>query len=181
MAKAPLFRPYFLRLCSFATCFLTLFVPQFSNAQGSVQGYQHGIMLEGGGLGRYSVNYVKCLFKGYGVQGYARIGASFHENEIAMPVGMVFTLFNGSHHPEITLGCTPRSFGYAFWERDESDIGLDFILGIGYRYEPIGKRWFAAIGAYPAYRVDPTPKSCAFTEATLRAQGGISFNYWIAR
>ncbi len=181
MTKSCLLRLPALRLSLFCICLLLLTFSNSAYGQGDSRGYRHGAMFEGGGLGRYSFNYMRCLFAKNRIQGYMRVGASVYKDQLAVPVGLVLNFLPGDHHPEVSLGVTPMSTGYQFWERDESDIEIDLTLGIGYRYAPLGKRWWGSIGAFPAIRLDPVSVNSSFTTAKIRAQAGVSIGYWLAR
>lgn len=134
---------------------------------------RNGIFLEGGGaVPYYSLNYTRQLFSSEKTKTYARIGGSVWESGVAFPAGFS-VLFGGSdHHPTISLLVTPQSEGVRFWDREDSDILLDLIAGLEYRYQPEDKSIFVNIGLYPYLRLDPTTSDISEKEVEFRFRFG---------
>jgi len=95
------------------------------------------LFIEAGGTSPYySLNYAHRILAGEKVTGYLRVGGSAWGNGVAFPGGFSFLWGKNDHHPELTLVMSPYFEGARFWDRDQSDLLLDLVLGLGYRYQP---------------------------------------------
>jgi len=138
-----------------------------------------GLFLEAGGAApNYSLNYTRRIFAARKISGHIRIGGAVWGNGLAAPLGASLLLGSGDHHPELTLTLTPYSEGLHFWRRDDSDLLLDFVLGLGYRYWPSSGSFFAAAGLFPYLRLDPTPAALSEKGAELRFRLGLSVGWY---
>lgn len=154
--------------------FLLLFFSQPLHAQAL-----QGIFLEAGGAApHYSLNYTRRLFATEKAAGYLRAGGGIWGEDLAIPVGAAFLLGGSNHHPEITLALTPYSKGLRFWNRDDSDLLLDLVLGLGYRYQPASGSAFVAAGLFPYLLLDPTQDTFSEEKAELRFRGGLSIGWF---
>lgn len=136
--------------------FISLLISLSTTAQ-SGSAAAKGLFLEGGGLAPYySLNYTHRLFESENLSGYFRIGAGIWKNNLALPLGITLSAGRGDHHPEITLGVSPYSEGLQFWDREESDLKVDLVLGLAYRYQARGRSFFFSMGIFPFLRLDPT-------------------------
>ncbi len=139
---------------------------------------KNGIFLEGGGaVPYYSVNYTRQLFTSEKTKAYARIGGSVWESGVAFPVGLSLLFGSSDHHPTISFMVTPKSEGTRFWDREESDIFLDIVVGIEYRYQPVGNSFFVNAGLYPYLGLDPTTDNIseAGVDLNFRIGGGVGW------
>jgi hypothetical protein len=139
---------------------------------------KNGIFLEGGGaVSYYSLNYMRQLFASEKTKTYARIGGSVWGSGVAFPVGISLLFGSGDHHPTISLIATPHSQGTRFWSREDSDILLDLVVGLEYRYQPVAKSFFVNAGLYPYLRLDPTSSDLSEKEVEFRFRvgGGIGW------
>jgi len=139
---------------------------------------KNGIFLEGGGgVSYYSLNYTHRLFNSEKTKTYVRAGFSVWESGVAFPVGGSILFGSGDHHPTLTFIATPHSQGVRFWNRDDSDILLDLVVGLEYRYQPKEKSFFLNIGGYPFLRLDPTLNGISEKDTALRFRlgGGIGW------
>ena len=158
--------------------FLLLHCSQPLNAQAE-HPVPQGIFLEAGGAAPYySLNYTRQLFAAEKVSGHFRIGGAVWGKGLAMPVGASLLLGGGEHHPELTLTLTPYSEGLRFWNRDDSDLLLDLVLGLGYRYQPASGPFFVAAGLFPYLHFDPTPAMLSEEQAELRLRVGLSVGWY---
>jgi hypothetical protein len=134
---------------------------------------KNGIFIEGGGaVSYYSLNYTRQIFASAKMKTYARIGGSVWESGVAFPVGISLLFGSSDHHPTISLMATPQSQGTRFWDREDSDILLDFVAGLEYRYQPEEKSFFLNVGLYPYLRLDPTTSNITEKEAEFRFRFG---------
>ncbi|MCB9036595.1 MAG: hypothetical protein H6557_08260 [Lewinellaceae bacterium] len=58
---------------------------------------------------------------------------------------------------------------------------LDFVLGLGYRYQPASGSFFAAAGLFPYLHLDPTPAELSEEQAKLRLRLGLSVGWYFRR
>ena len=138
-----------------------------------------GIFLEAGGAAPYySLNYTRRIFTVEKMSGNLRIGGAVWGKGLAVPVGASLLLGGGDHHPELTLTLTPYSEGLRFWNRDDSDLLLDLVLGVGYRYQPASGAFFVAAGLFPFLHFDPTPAALSEEQAELRFRLGLSVGWY---
>ena len=155
----------------FFTCLLVLSQTLFSQIDADPALY-----IEAGGMGTgYSVNYVKPILENDGFTGYFRIGASALRTRVAVPIGFVLVSKARTHHWELTAGLTPISEGYRFWLRNSSDIGINYILGTGYRYQTRKNNYYVSLGLFHTFVTDPTTASFSETPVryTIRAAAGL--------
>lgn len=131
----------------------------------------------GGAAPYYSINYGHRILAGEKVTGYLRFGGSVWGEGVAFPAGISFLWSQSDHHPELTLGMTPHSKGARFWDRDQSDLLLDFVLGLGYRYQPQASSFFIGAGLYPYVRLDPTREEVSEKKADLGMRLGGSVGW----
>lgn len=133
----------------------------------------NGVFLEAGGAAPYySLSYARCFFAAEKASGHFRIGGSVWGKGLAIPVGASIALGAGAHRPELSLVFTPFSQGLRFWDRDESDLFLDLLLGAGYRYQPVSGSFFVTAGLFPYLRLDPAPAALSEGGAELRLRVG---------
>lgn len=153
--------------------------PSFSQAGRTTP---QGIFLEAGGAAPYySLNYTRRLFAAEKISGYFRIGGSVWGNGVAFPVGASLMLGGGDHHPELSLALTPHFEGQRFWSREDSDLFVDLVLGLGYRYQPASGHFFVAGGLFPYLRFDPTSAALSEKKAELGLRPGGSVGWYFGR
>ena len=154
--------------------FLFGFVFQLLPAQS--QEMQAGaIFLEAGGTHPYyALGYQGRLFATKNTTTYLRLGASIWGDGISGSVGASVLMGKGQHHPELILAITPYSEGARFWDRAQSDVKLDLVLGLGYRYQTPDKPFFLSAGAFPYLRLDPTANQLSESPAQLLFRPGVA-------
>lgn len=136
------------------------------------------LFVEGGGIAPYySINYGHRILNNEKVSGYLRLGGSVWPDGVAFPAGLSFLWAKNDHHPELTLAMTPNFEGARFWNRDQSDLLLDLVLGLGYRYQPADASFFLGGGIYPFIRLDPTRDELSEKKADLRIRLGGSIGW----
>lgn len=105
----------------------------------------------------YSVNYERVFANGSNYIKSFRVGCSLYNNTIALPVGISFFKGKAPHYLDYSLLLTPYIEGYQqlFNGKNSSDKKAYIMPGIGYRYQPIKKGFFAKITAGPVLSLDP--------------------------
>lgn len=154
---------------------IALFLACFSLQTASTQTAHPSLFVEGGGVTHfYSLNYSKPFFESGKWAGYFRIGAGIWDNTLAIPLGVTLVGSKNAHHPEITLAFGAFSEGLQFWNREESDLMLDLVLGLAYRYQPPGSAYYLSAGGFPYLRLDPTADTLSEKKAKLGFRPGFS-------
>ena len=133
----------------------------------------------GGGTSSYSINYSKRIFAVKKSNAYLRAGVSIWKDQITLPLGLTLITGEGNHHVELTLTLAPISKGLEFWDRDASDIRLDLVFGLGYRYQPAAKAFFISAGIYPHLMIDPTATSISEETSAILLRSGVSLGYFL--
>lgn len=132
------------------------------------------LFLETGGLSTpYSVNYAGLVFGSESWQTYFNAGLGIWDGSLSLPLGINLLIGRADHLMELRFGFGLYSEGLRFWNRDQSDIFLDLVAGVAYRYQPRGRSFFLSAGCYPYFRLDPTPDRLAGKDVTLKWRPGL--------
>lgn len=142
----------------FLACFCLLGITLCSAAQDMTNSTRNSIYLETASKGAlYSLNYERVFAKDGRLKKSFRAGAGIYNNTLAIPLGI--SLFKGKapHHIEFNLLLTPYIEHYRslFNGTNTSDKKGYVMPGIGYRYQPLQKSFFAKIIAGPVLYLDP--------------------------
>ena len=138
----------------------------------------HSIFFEiAGAAPNYSLNYAKYAWGGNRGAGFFRVGLGIWDNRISVPIG--FSIINGGRDNflELSFMITPFSEGYRFWKRNQSDIKMDLMTGIGYKYQPRTENYFFNLGIFPYVRLDPTPNNISSENVIFRFRPGIGAGF----
>lgn len=155
--------------------FIVLIFPFLGLQAASAQSAPSSLFVEGGGVAPYySLNYSKVLFESESWAGYFRIGAGVWDNILAVPLGLTLVGGKRDYHPELTIALGPFSEGLQFWDREKSDLMLDLVLGLAYRYQPAGSSFHLSAGGFPYLRLDPTEDRFSEKKAKVGIRPGIS-------
>jgi hypothetical protein len=137
--------------------------------------HANSLFLELGGVtASYSMNYARYIFSGKVANAYFRAGASVWKDQVTLPLGLSLMSGATDHHLELNLVVAPISEGLAFWDRAASDIKIDLVLGLGYRYQPQTKSFFISGGLYPYLTIDPTSTTISEQTSSINFRPGIS-------
>lgn len=140
---------------------------------------RNAVFVEMGGVApHYTVNYAQAILNGEKIDGYLQIGGGIWRNTLAVPIGLSLVLAEGPHHPVFTIALSSYSQGLRFWDRDASDLLLDIVLGVAYRYETEGTPFFIGGGLFPFVHLDPTENAISEVQAGLDLRLGIQVGWY---
>lgn len=160
----------------FQKLILTLFLTSLFSGAFAQKGSQ--IFLELGGFSRtYTANYSLKVSKKRNSHAYIRIGAALEENRLIAPIGFIYLRGNMDHYLELSTGLSFLSEGYTFWDREESDVFVNIVGGIAYRYQPFRQRYYVSIGLFPNIQWDPDPNSIRSMQFTPGFKPGFTLGY----
>ncbi len=129
----------------------------------------------------YSANYDRIFSYGKKLAKSYRVGLSFLNNAIALPLGVQFFSGQGSHHVEYSLTVVPyiEKYKELFTGNNLSDKKIFIMPGAGYRYQPPKGSFFAKVVLGPIIYLDPASDNFwrmdAKVYAGITAGAGISF------
>ena len=138
---------------------------------------QQAIFAEIGGMAPdFSVNYRNTFSQIGNFPLALRAGISITRSVFALPLGLEATSPDAPHHLQVAAGITPFVINNSRVKsntREDSDAFMDLVVGIGYRYEQKGSRWFAAGMVYPKLRLDPAESNYLELSPEIRLALGI--------
>lgn len=160
-----------LRTCFTILSVFCLLLPPGSSANAQ----RSALFMEGGGVAPYySFNYSHRLLQTTSLQGNLRIGTGVWKDHIAFPLGLSLVAGRSDHRLEFNPALGLHFEGLAFWDQARSDLLLDLVLGIAYRWQPGDSGYFLSLGVFPYLRLDPTRDQLSERAAEAGLRPGLS-------
>ncbi|MEM6628589.1 MAG: hypothetical protein AAF694_02910 [Bacteroidota bacterium] len=163
--------------------FIALLYPFFNVSAQPNPSNKNTLFLELGGLAPdYSLNFRREISPLGSLRAGVRMGIGITNTTYAFPFGIEFITPQSPHHLQGVLGFTPFIVDYSRISgnnRIDTDTFVDFIPGLGYRYEPDIRKWFGYILIVPKLRLDPAPGDVLGVEPEFRLALGFGFGLYL--